>query len=95
MNAGIVILEDGTPCIAFDAALPFEVSHVEFSEETHQVALMYAIPGGRVRDGYVLAFPLDPPFTALLRERKEVGVAHIKDNNIIDLRLCLVKFIEE
>jgi hypothetical protein len=41
MNAGIVVLQDGTPCIVYDEALSSPVRHVEFSREDHQITLVY------------------------------------------------------
>lgn len=93
MNAGIVTLKDGTPCIAYDEKLPYAVSHVEFNEENHQITLVYAIPDSTERQGHEFAFPLDRPFVELLRKRGDVAVAFLKNKQVIDIKLCIVKFV--
>ena len=45
MNAGIVILKDGTPCIVYDDKLPFPVKHVEFCRDDYILSLVYDAPG--------------------------------------------------
>lgn len=95
MNAGIVNLEDGTPCIVYDEALPYAISHVEFNEENYQISLIYKMPGSSPKQGREFAFPLDLPFVELLRERGDVAVAFMKGKQVIDLNIYSVKFIAE
>ena len=44
MNAGIVILQDGTPCIVCDEALPGVVREVHLSYADYQITLVSEIP---------------------------------------------------
>jgi hypothetical protein len=44
MNAGIVVLQDGSPCIVYDETLPGEVVEVELCEADHQLTLIYELP---------------------------------------------------
>lgn len=92
MNAGIVNLVDGTPCIVYDETLPYEISHVEFNEENHQVSLIYLVPNSTQKQGREFEFPLDAPFVTLLRERGDVAVACIKGKQLIDFNIYNVKF---
>lgn len=94
MNAGIVSLEDGTPCIAYDEILPRAIGHVEFNEANHQLTLMYEENDDEGRVGYEFPFPLDPPFTALLRERGDVAVACIKNKKLVDIQIFNVVFVD-
>jgi len=93
MNAGIVSLQDGTPCIVYDEKLPHPIKHVEFNEENHQLTLVYALPPSAGRQGYEFDFPLDPDFTALLRERGDVAVACAEKKKIQDVTVFPVKFV--
>jgi len=93
LNAGIVSLVDGTPCIVYDEKLPYAVSYVEFNEENHQITLIYAIPDSTAKQGREFSFPLDRPFVDLLRERGDVAVAFVKDKQVIDLNIYTVTFV--
>jgi hypothetical protein len=44
MNAGIVILQDGTPCLVYDETLPHPVKCVEFCRNDFLVTLVYDAP---------------------------------------------------
>lgn len=44
MNAAIVILQDGSPCLVYDEALAGDVGHVELSYADHQMTIVYEIP---------------------------------------------------
>jgi hypothetical protein len=55
MNAGIVILKDGTPCLVYDEALPYPVKSIEFSRADFQITLIYDAPPQQVA-----AEPFDP-----------------------------------
>jgi hypothetical protein len=91
LNAGIVTLEDGTPCIVYDEKLPHAVSHVEFNGENHQITLVYAQPGGA--RGHEFAFPLDRVFLQLLQERGNVAVAYLNDRQVVEINVFPVKFV--
>ena len=93
MNAGIVNLQDGTPCIVYDEKLPHAIKHVEFNEENHQLTLVYALPVAAGRQGYEFDFPLDPAFTAVLRGRGDVAVAYAEKQKIQDVSVFPVKFV--
>lgn len=89
MNAGIVILTDGTPCIAFDEALPHLVRHVVFDAETYQISLVYDVAEDVKK---MFEYPLDPPFLAVLREKKEVALAQTINGELIDISMFSVIF---
>jgi hypothetical protein len=93
MNAGIVMLDDDTPCIAYDEELPGVVDCVEFNPENHQLTLVYEKPDANGNRGYEFSFPLDPLFTALLRERVDVAVAYLTGDQLVDIKRCIVNFI--
>ena len=97
MNAGIVILEDGTPCIAYDQKLPQAISHVEFNSENFQITLVYAVDEKTVQaePGMTFDFPLDHPFVDLLRERKNVAVACVEDKQLVDIKVYNVIFVQK
>ena len=86
MNAGIVILQDGTPCIAYDEALPLPIRHVEFNRDDFCVTLVFDTPGRINRQGKKFDFPLDHRFVELLEERGNVAVAQIKGKQVVDIK---------
>lgn len=93
MDAGIVSLVDGAPCIVYNEKLPYDISYVEFNEENHQITLVYDIPGSSGKQGYEFDYPLDRPFVNLLRQRGNVVVTFIKDKQVIDINICIVRFV--
>ena len=92
MNAGIISLTDGAPCIVYDEKLPHEISHVEFNEENHLITLVYDNPSPGSKRGYEFSYPLDRPFVALIRERGTVVVAYMKDKQLVDINISIVHF---
>ena len=100
MNAGIVILQDGTPCIAYDGVLPFAIRHVEFSREDYQVTLVYDTPERDLAReapdirGWKLGFPLDHRFVALLKRRGNVAVASVKNSQLSEIKMYSVIFAQ-
>ena len=94
MNAGIVSLQDGTPCIVYDEVLPHPISHVEFHYEDHCITLVYDIPNAQEKSGRKFEFPLDRPFMNLLRQRGNVAVASVKGKQLIDVKIYPVIFTE-
>lgn len=95
MDAGIVSLMDGSPCIVLNEKLPYDISYVEFNEENHQITLVYDIPGSSEKKGYEFEYPLDRPFVNLLRQRGNVIVTFIKDKQVIDINICIVRFVSD
>ena len=92
MNAGIVILVDGSPSIIYNEQLPYEIDYVEFNEDNHLITLVYKIPGSTEKQGYTFSYPLDRPFVTLLRERGNVIVTFMKDRQVFDINICLLRF---
>lgn len=92
MNAGIISLMDGSPCIVYDEKLPHEISHVEFNEDNHLITLAYENPAPGSKRGYQFSYPLDRPFLAVIRERGSVVVAYMKDKQLVDINICIVRF---
>jgi len=94
MNAGIVSLQDGTPCIVYDEALPYLIDYVEFNEENHQITLVYILPPGvKGKQGMEFPYPLDSDFLEVLRDRGDVAVAFVKNKQLSDITLFSVKFV--
>ncbi|HYD19328.1 MAG TPA: hypothetical protein VEF76_12705 [Patescibacteria group bacterium] len=96
MNAGIVILRDGTPCIAYDNKLPYPIKHIEFSRETFQLTLVYNVPGvskisGR-KQGHTFEYPLDHAFVLNLEEKGMCGVAAMGAKDLLEIKLYSVVF---
>jgi hypothetical protein len=94
MNAGIVTLRDGTPCIVYDEDLPHLIRHVEFSREDYQVTLIYKLPEGKPKEGKKFDYPLDHPFVKLLEEKKKVAVARVKKGDLFEINMYSVIFVE-
>ena len=95
MNAGIVVLKDGTPCICYDDKLPFPIRYVEFSREDYIITLVFDAPGTSKmfgQKGFTFPHPLDPPFASLLEERKNVAVARVTDGQLTEIKVYAVKF---
>lgn len=92
MNAGIVILEDGSPCIVYDEKLPYDIDYVEFNEDNHLVTLVYAVPNATEKQGHEFPYPLDRPFVPLLRERGNVVTCYMKNKQLVDFNICSVRF---
>ena len=91
MNAGIVILADGTPCIVHDEALTQPIRHIAFDAENYQISLVL---GGddseEIRKTF--EYPVDPPFVELLREKKEAAVAQALDGKLVDIAVFSIIF---
>lgn len=91
MNAGILILQDGTPCIAYDQQLPHLIKHVEFDPADYQIMLIYDIKGGAkskmMKQGKKFEFPLDHGFVKLLDGRKNIAVACIQQGQLFEIKL--------
>jgi hypothetical protein len=92
MNAGIVILRDGTPCIVYDEHLPHLIDHVEFIREDYQITLVYKLPDHIPKMGRTFEFPLDPPFVKLLEQKKKVAVACVQNGDLFEIKMYSVTF---
>lgn len=95
MNAGIVILKDGTPCIAYDDKLPFPIKYVEFCRQDYTLTLVYNAPGASkmfAQKGLKFDHPLDPPFAKLLEDRGNVAVARVDKSQLTEIKVYPVKF---
>jgi hypothetical protein len=94
MNAGIIILKDGSPCIVYDGVLPYPVKWVEFSMANHQLTLVYDHPQAIRQQGKKFDFPLDARFVSFLKQNKAVAVARIEGQELVDIQPFLVKFVK-
>ncbi|MBU6474885.1 MAG: hypothetical protein KGQ70_02870 [Alphaproteobacteria bacterium] len=92
MNAGIVSLEDGTPCIVCDEKPPRAISHVSFDEDGYRLSLVYSAAGAASQE-HSFEFPLDPPFVEVLRARGNVAVAFVQNKQVVDINIYPVKFL--
>jgi len=92
MNAGIVLLQDGTPCIAYDEKLPYPIKEVEFSREDFLITLVYDVPPGTPPQGRKFEFPLDHPFVKVLEERGLVAVALMNAKDLTEIKVYSVFF---
>lgn len=98
-NAGIIILKDGNPCIAFDQVLPHPVKYVQFSEEDSLIKLIYNIKDekltkGKESSGKILEYPLDYRFKELIQFTGVIYVALVKKGQILDMKEVPVVFVE-
>ncbi len=101
INAGIVILKDGkTPCIAYDAPLPYPVLAVEFDRNDYNITLVYDKPRRRgaskfatPRASLTFDFPLDVRFANLIMKDQKVALACVKDGELTDLKVFLVDIL--
>jgi hypothetical protein len=92
MNAGIVMLRDGTPCIVYDEQLPHLINHVEFSREDYQITLIYKLPDNLPKMGKKFEFPLDHPFVKLLEKKKKIAVACVQNGDLFEIKMYSVVF---
>ncbi|MCK5374779.1 MAG: hypothetical protein KAJ40_05800 [Alphaproteobacteria bacterium] len=93
MNAGIVILQDETPCIVYDEELPCPVRHVEFDYEDHQITLVYDVSKAEEVQNLKFDFPLDRRFLSLLEKEGSVTLASIKNEQLVDIKEYSVIFL--
>ncbi|MDI1227214.1 MAG: hypothetical protein PSY14_05985 [bacterium] len=96
MNAGIVMLRDGTPCIAYDDKLPYPIKHIEFCRANFLLTLVYNVPGaskisGR-KQGKTFEYPLDHPFVKTLEQKRVCGVAAMGDKDLLEIKMYSVVF---
>lgn len=94
MNAGIVMLRDGTPCLVYDEQLPHLIKHVEFSREDYQLTLIYKLPDNIPKMGRKFEFPLDMPFVKLLEQKKKVAVACVQNGDLFEIKMYSVVFTD-
>lgn len=92
MNAGIVILQDGTPCIVYDEPLPHPVHHVEFNAENYQISFVYDV---EPKEKKTFEYPLDHPFVELLKENGIVAIALTENEQLVDIQMISIIFIAE
>jgi hypothetical protein len=92
MNAGIVMLRDGTPCIVYDEHLPHLIKHVEFDPEDFQLTLIYDLPANLPKMGRKFEFPLDHRFLKVLRQRNKVACAVVQNGDIFEIKMYSVIF---
>ncbi len=96
MNAGIVMLRDGTPCIAYDDKLPYPIKHIEFCRANFLLTLVYDVPGaskisGR-KQGKTFEYPLDHPFVKTLEKKRICGVAAMSALDLLEIKMYSVVF---
>jgi hypothetical protein len=94
MNAGIITLRDGTPCIVYDEELPHPIRHVEFSREDYQLTLVYKVPEGKPKAGKKFDYPLDHPFVKVLEKNKKMAVARVQKGDLFEIQMYSVIFVE-
>ena len=92
MNAGIVMLRDGTPCIVYDEQLPHLIKHVEFSREDYQIMLVYKLPDNIPKAGRKFEFPLDHRFVQFIEKRKKIAVACVQQGDLFEIKMYSVVF---
>lgn len=90
MNASIVILPDGAPCIVLDEDLPHPIGYVVFDYADFCLTLMYAPPQ---KNGYKLSYPLDHPFVETLKAKPVIAVTFSKNNKMSEISAYPVAFI--
>ncbi|MDD9900314.1 MAG: hypothetical protein OXT65_04985 [Alphaproteobacteria bacterium] len=91
MNAGIVVLKDGTPCIVFDDPLP-PVGKVIFTAEDHLLTLVFEQPDASGNTHRKLEYPLEPDMVDFLKERGNVAVGMVVSGALKDIRMVNVVF---
>ena len=94
MNAGIVVLQDGTPCITCDEPLPHPVKRVDFSREDYQLTLVYELENGD-KQQKKFEYPLAHDFVELLDEKRLVAIAIVKEDQVIDINIYPVAFMSD
>lgn len=99
MNAGIVILKDGSPCIAYDEALPHPVSHVQFSTDDSLIKLIYkeeskSLTKGKNSSGKIFEYPLDYRFKDLIEFTGTIQVALVHKGQIVEMKEVPVVFVD-
>lgn len=92
MNAGIVMLRDGTPCLVYDEQLPHLIKHVEFNREDYQLTLIYKLPENLGKHGRKFEFPLDHRFVQHLEKKKKVAVACVQNGDLFEIKMYSVVF---
>ncbi len=99
MNAGIIILKDGSPCIAFDEALPGPVEYVQFSTEDSLIKLIFKdknqkLTNNENNSGKILEYPLDYRFRELIELTGAVHVALVRKGQVVEMKEVPVVFVE-
>lgn len=93
MNAGIVVLRDGTLCIAYDEKLPHPIRHVEFSRDDFQITLVYDVADERLgKQGKTFEFPLDHPFVKSLEDKQNIAIACMSKGQLLEIKMYSVVF---
>lgn len=92
LNAGILILSDGTPCIAIDDLMEKSIKAVEVDADTSMVKLIYRPSWSLKQEEKELDYPLDYDFRELLAFCKYVAIAYVHGGKAIDLKEVPVVF---
>ena len=94
MDASIILLADGMPCIVYNKPLP-PVAHVEFCVDDFLLTFVFEPEEGAESVGiHRFEYPLDPPFVALLQERGDVAVGRADNGQVKDVAIVPVIFTE-
>lgn len=80
INAGIITLQDGTPCIVMDTAPIQIVTHVLFDNTDHTLSLVFDDQSTRRFD-----YPLDMGFIQILRKHPRIAIATMNNGQPADL----------
>ncbi len=101
MNAGLVVLKDGTPCLAYEGLLPYPIRHVEFNPEDHRITIVFDAPRKKgkslfmtKKEGKTFEFPVDPLFVNLFKTRNTIAVAAVNNEKLGDIRMYSLVFLK-
>jgi len=100
MNAGLLTLQDGSACLAFEGELPFPLKHVEFNPEDYRITLVFDRPRApgksmftQKKEARTFDFPVDPLFANLFKISSTISVAQIIDGQLIDIHLYSLVYL--
>jgi hypothetical protein len=94
MNASIVIMKDGTPCLVYDEPFPHNIKYVAFSREDFQISLVFDIAAPKKVREHKFELPIDPSFAKLLEQKGHIGLSHIEGGKVKKTAIVPVVFTD-
>lgn len=94
MNTGVLILQDGTPCIVYDEEIP-HVRNIEFSYEDYLVTLVWVDPTTGQEGRFQLEYPLSESMLAAFKKYEIIGIGRLTPTKeMMDLHMIPVVFTD-
>lgn len=91
MGIGVLVLQDGTPCVVHDEPLP-NIASIEYDKNVHMITLVWTDEKTKKVQKRKLEHALDPRIGAVLERVQIAAIGHLTHDGKKD-RIETIKFI--